>query len=75
MTIIEACQAFIKSLNQPAAYHSVWVRTQVDDNSKEFMRDICIAVRPEKKQLFKIPKDFNGYTVTQIEWPKDQLNG
>jgi len=71
MDIMQAVQTFIVKLNQPAIAHAIWVRTQADPETHEFIRDICIAVRPSYRNRMTIPLEHEGYPITQIPWPKD----
>lgn len=69
-SIMEAAQSFIAKLNQPAAYHSVWVKTEVDPDTKEFTRSICLSIRKQYTSKFKnIPTEHEGYPVTIVPWP------
>ena len=65
-----AAQSLIAKLHQPPAYHSVWVRTGVDEATQEFIQDICISVRPQYAKKFPdIPETQDGFKVTKMPWP------
>lgn len=70
MNIIDAAQSFILSLNSPAIAHAVWVGTEVDPDTKEFVQSINIAVRPTYKNKIKVPTEHQGWPVKQVPWPK-----
>jgi hypothetical protein len=71
MDAISAAQAFIRSLNAPPQAHSVWIRTEVDPETKRFVPGICISVHPKFKRKIKFPGTFQGFPITQVEWPKE----
>lgn len=69
MTIMDAATALAKSLG-PAAFHSVYVNTDVGDD-KNFIHSIHVAVRPAYKAKIKVPEEFQGFAVKQVPWPKE----
>lgn len=73
MDAISAAQAFIRSLNAPPQAHSVYVRTEVDPETKEFVPGICISIHPRFKRQIKIPAQFEGFPVTKVPWPKEMV--
>lgn len=60
-------QTLIRQLNAPAQWHSVFIRTSVDDEGK-FVRELCVSVRPGKK--VNVPAMHQGIPVVQVPWPK-----
>ena len=67
---LEAAQSLILQLNAPAQYHSVWVRTDVDPKTKEFVKSICVSIRPAQVNKIKVPTEHMGFPVLQVPWPK-----
>lgn len=67
-TLSMHAQTLIQRLNAPAQWHSVFIRTTVDENG-HFVRDLCVSVRPGKK--IKVPKEHQGIPVVQVPWPKE----
>ena len=65
---IEAAQSLILRLNAPAQHHSVWGRTEVDPKTKEFVKSLCVSIRPGNK--IKVPSEHMGIPVVQVPWPK-----
>lgn len=70
MTAIEAAQSLVLSFQVPAIAHSIWVGTEVDPDTKEFVQSINIAVRPTYKNKIKVPTEHQGHPVKQVPWPK-----
>lgn len=65
-----AAQSLIISLGAPAQYHSVWVRTDVDPETKQFVKSLCVSIRPAQLSKIKVPSTFQGFPVVQVPWPK-----
>jgi len=65
---INAAQTLITTLNAPPQAHSVWVKTDVVDG--EFVRSLCVSVRPGFKSKIKIPAEHQGIPVVEVPWPK-----
>lgn len=61
-------QTLIQRLNAPAQWHSVFIRTSVDPDTKQFVRELCVSVRPGKK--VSVPTEHQGIPVVQVPWPK-----
>lgn len=70
MNIIDAAQSLILSLNSPAIGHAVYVNTDTDPDTKEFVQTIHVAVRPTYLNKIKVPKEHQGHTVVQVPWPR-----
>ncbi len=70
MTIIEAAQSLILSMNSPAIGHAIWIENKVDPETKEFAPVINVAVRPTYLKRITVPKEHQGHTVVQVPWPK-----
>lgn len=69
MDIITAASLLAKQLGPPA-YHSVYVNTEVDPDTQEFVKTIHVAVRPAYKSRITVPAQADGYPVKQVPWPK-----
>lgn len=69
MTIIEAAQSLVLSLNSPAVGHSVYVHQEVNED-KSLTPTIHVAVRPTYLNKIKVPTEHQGYPVKQVPWPK-----
>lgn len=67
---IDAAQTLIKRLNAPTVAHSVWVKTDVVDG--EFVRSLCVSVRPGWKAKVKLPTEHSGIPVVEVPWPRGQ---
>lgn len=65
---IDAAQTLIAQLNAPPVAHSVWVRTDVVEG--EFVRSLCVSIRPGWKSKVKVPKEHAGIPVVEVPWPK-----
>lgn len=68
MTIMDAAQALVASIPHPAIGHAVWIAADVEDG--KFTYKIKMAVRPSYKNKIQVPKEFNGYPVVEVPWPK-----
>ncbi len=68
---VEAASDLVRALNAPPQAHSVYIRTDVDQDSKEFKHTLCISWHPKYKGNRKIPKMYKGYPVELVPWPKD----
>lgn len=67
---LEAAQTLIQRLNAPAQFHSVWVKTEVDPETKEFKKSLCVSIRPAQVNKIKVPAEHMGIPVVQVPWPK-----
>lgn len=67
---MNAAQTLIKRLNAPAQMHSVWIRNDLDNDTKEFKRSLCVSIRPEYKARVTIPETHEGIPVVEVPWPK-----
>ena len=67
---LEAAQSLILQLKLPAQFHSVWVRTDVDQETKEFVKSLCVSIRPAHVNKVQVPSEHMGYPVVQVPWPK-----
>lgn len=65
---INAAQTLIAKLNAPPQAHSVWVKTDVV--AGEFVRSLCVSIRPTYKAKIQIPAEHMGIPVVQVPWPK-----
>jgi len=64
-----AAQTLIARLNAPAQYHSVWIRTEVDQDG-QFQKALCVSIRPGHENKVKIPTEHMGIPVTRVPWPE-----
>jgi len=72
MDHLQAAQSLIASFgNVPPQAHSVYVKTDVDPNTKEFIRKLCVSVHPKAKGMFSIPDVHEGFVVEKTPWPKE----
>jgi hypothetical protein len=69
MTIMDAAQALVASIQHPAIGHAIWVGTHVNDEG-QFVHTINMSVRPAYKSKIQVPKEFPGYPVVEVPWPK-----
>ena len=69
-TYLDAAQSLIRQLNAPAQYHSVWVKTEVDPDTQEFVKSLCVSIRPAHVNKIKVPTSHMGIPVVQVPWPK-----
>lgn len=67
---LEAAQSLIVRLGAPAQFHSVWVKTDVDPETKQFKKSLCVSIRPAQVNKIKVPESHNGIPVVQVPWPK-----
>ena len=67
---VQAAQSLIIALHAPAQHHSVWVRTEVDLDTKEFVKSLCVSIRPAQAGKIKVPTSHQGIPVVQVPWPK-----
>lgn len=65
--IMAAAQTLAVKLG-PAAHHSVYVHTSVDDETKEFVRTLHVAVRPGYERKVSVPANHEGHAVKQVPW-------
>lgn len=68
MTIMDAAQALVASIPYPAIGHSIWIKTGVVEG--KFTHTIAMSVRPSYKNKITVPKEFNGYPVIEVPWPR-----
>lgn len=73
MTIEAAAQSLIVSLNAPAQWHSVWIKTDVDPETKQFVKSLCVSIRPEHASKIRVPDEHQGIPVVKVPWPKEGL--
>lgn len=64
-----AAQSLIRSLNAPAQYHSVWIRTETEDG--QFKKSLCISVRPGHEHQVRVPAEHMGFQIVNVPWPKE----
>lgn len=67
---VEAAQSLILRLGAPAQHHSVWIRSDVDPETKEFVKSLCVSIRPAQVSKIKVPESHMGIPVVQVPWPK-----
>jgi hypothetical protein len=67
----EAAQTLIKRLNAPAQFHSVWIKTEIDPDTQQFTKSLCVSVRPEHVNKVKVPAEHMGIPVVNVPWPKE----
>ena len=67
---LSAAQSLIVRLNAPPQAHSVWIGTEVDAETKEFKRSLCVSIRPTWKSKIAVPKEHMGIPVVEVPWPK-----
>ena len=68
---IEAATSLVKKLAAPPQAHSVYIRSDVDEQSKEFKRTLCVSWHPHYKGAKVVPTEYMGYPVEIVNWPKD----
>lgn len=66
---LTAAQTLIVRLNAPAQAHSVWIKTEVDDEGR-FVKSLCVSIRPGWKDKIKVPTEHEGIAVVNVPWPK-----
>ena len=64
-------QTLIQRLNAPAQWHAVFIRTEVDEDTKQFVRSLCVSIRPGYESKVKVPKEHQGIPVVQVPWPEE----
>jgi hypothetical protein len=62
-------QSLIRSLGAPAQWHSVFIQTSVEDG--QFVRKLCVSVRPGFENRVKVPETHMGHPVVNVPWPKE----
>ena len=67
---IDAAQSLIVRLNAPAQYHSVWVQTDTDPETKQFKKSLCVSIRPAQLKNITVPDEHQGIPVVKVPWPK-----
>jgi hypothetical protein len=65
-----AAQSLIVRLAAPAQYHSVYIRNQVDPNTKQFVQALCVSVRPGFEDKVTVPTEHMGIPVVKVAWPE-----
>lgn len=65
-----AAQTLITRLNAPAQFHSVWIRSEVDPETKQFVQHLCVSVRPGHEHQVKVPTEHMGIPVVTVPWPE-----
>ena len=68
---VMAATSLVKLLKAPPQAHSVYIRSDVDRKSKEFKRTLCVSWHPDYNGNKKVPKEYMGYPVELVKWPKD----
>lgn len=66
----QAAQSLIVRLAAPAQWHSVWIKTEVDQNG-HFQKSLCVSVRPGYESKVKVPETHMGVPVVNVPWPKE----
>lgn len=67
---LEAAQSLILRLHAPAQYHSVWVRSEIDPDTKQEKKMLCVSIRPAQLSKIHVPAEHMGFPVVQVPWPK-----
>lgn len=67
---LEAAQSLILQLKAPAQYHSVWVRSDVNQETGEVIKSLCVSIRPAQLKNIQVPTEHMGIPVVQVPWPK-----
>lgn len=67
---LEAAQSLILQLQAPAQHHSVWIRTDVHPETKEFVKSLCVSIRPGQINKIRVPDSHMGIPVVRVPWPK-----
>ncbi len=65
-----AAQSLIIQFNQPAQFHAVWVNANVDAETGDIDRTICVSIRPGHEKNFIIPAEHEGVPVRSVPWPE-----
>ncbi len=68
--LLSAAQSLIVRLNAPPQAHSVYIGTEVDPETKEFKRSLCVSIRPSWKNKIIVPAEHQGIPVVNVPWPK-----
>lgn len=66
---LAAAQSLIVHLSAPAQYHSVWVRSEVQEDGS-IQKMLCVSIRPAHVSKIKVPSEHMGIPVVQVPWPK-----
>jgi hypothetical protein len=66
---LDAAVSLIQRLNAPAQFHSVWVRSEVQDDGS-IQKMLCVSIRPAQMKQIKVPSEHMGIPVVQVPWPK-----
>jgi hypothetical protein len=67
---VQAAQELVRQINAPPQAHSVFIRTDVDEQSKEFKHTLCVSWHPNFKGNKTVPKHIMGYSTKIVPWPK-----
>ena len=65
-----AAQSLIVRLKAPAQWHSVFIRNEVDKDTKQFVQALCVSVRPGFEDKVNVPTEHMGIPVVQVPWPE-----
>lgn len=68
--LTQHAQTLIQRLNAPAQWHSVFIRTEVNDEG-QFVQSLCVSVRPEHVNKVRVPTEHQGIPVVQVPWPEE----
>lgn len=68
---VQAATSLVNIIAAPPQAHSVYIRTDVDKESKEFKHTLCVSWHPKYKHPAKLPKKHMGYPIEITPWPKD----
>lgn len=64
-----AAQSLIVRLAAPPQWHSVYVRNEVDPETKQFVQALCVSVRPGFEDKVNVPAEHMGIPVVKVAWP------
>lgn len=67
---ISAAQSLILALKAPPQAHSVWIRTETDEETGDFRKSLCVSIRPGYEKKIKVPDEHQGIPVVNVPWPK-----
>ncbi len=68
---VTAAQNLVAELKAPPQAHSVYIRTDVDEDTKEFRHTLCVSWHPKYKGNKTVPRTYMGYPTKLVPWPKD----
>jgi len=67
---VAAAQSMVASLKAPPQCHSVYIRVDVEPETKEFKRTLCVSWHPNYKGDKTVPEKYMGYPTEIVPWPK-----